>query len=352
MVVKKYVIQFIDADSDEVRLQKYRDSLISAWGYNDYNDWPIKYNTIMHLFLEEFAEEFISDLSDLQAQNIDKRCIAEAFYNPARLYRIIHSVIFGLRMKKIPIESQRKIALYMLDLVKLLKEGSEFNEDGTNIILSEQQVKDIEMKEVKDPVEGRLVQGLCGVIWAYTEAIFFRAHDVTKEIHGIYKLPDGNQVLVREYLNLNFRTFWDQFPLIDYKSIRIYAKYNQNIQVSIDAYNHLFLRAGNYVQDLIAYRIEVDGKSSEINDVMQLTGDFQKTIEGIYDWSRRADWHEIANKYADIYWFRKSPLPIMLGKEWMVPNLIRRKISQGAIDERRLNTLSGENIARLISLVV
>ncbi len=43
-------------------LEKYRRSLESAWGYNDYNDWPIKFNSIMHLFIKEFADEFVSDL--------------------------------------------------------------------------------------------------------------------------------------------------------------------------------------------------------------------------------------------------------------------------------------------------
>ena len=42
-------------------LNKYKKSLKSAWGYNDYNDWPVKFNSIMHLFLEEFFDSFIKD---------------------------------------------------------------------------------------------------------------------------------------------------------------------------------------------------------------------------------------------------------------------------------------------------
>lgn len=44
-------------------IQKYKESLKLAWGYNDYNDWPIKFNSIMHLFVTEFTREYLEDLS-------------------------------------------------------------------------------------------------------------------------------------------------------------------------------------------------------------------------------------------------------------------------------------------------
>lgn len=40
-------------------IQKYKESLKLAWGYNDYNDWPIKFNSIMHLFVTEFTREYL-----------------------------------------------------------------------------------------------------------------------------------------------------------------------------------------------------------------------------------------------------------------------------------------------------
>jgi hypothetical protein len=337
---------------NEYRLQKYKESLNSAWGFNDYNDWPIKFNSIMHLFLQEFAEEFIRDLSDLQKKGVEKKDIARAFYNPARLYRIIHSVIFGMRMKRMPVQTQRDMAVYMLDLVKLLKEGSEFNEHGLNLIMSSQQIQAIEMTPVTDSREPMAIQGLCGMLWAYTEAIFFRAHDVTKEIHGMYRLQDGNQLLVREYLNLNCTELWEGYPLISNNSIKIFIKYNKNLRLDIDSYNHLFLKEGNYVKDFEEYRIEVDGKRVGIEEVTVLTPVLQQAVEIIYSWSKIVHWREIANKYADIYWFRKRPLPIMLNKEWRTPPYLREKILNGEISKKRLDTLTDESIARLISLVI
>ena len=52
--------------TDEERLSLYRNSLSLAWGFVDYNDWPVKLNSIFHLFLKEFGEEFIKDLRHLE----------------------------------------------------------------------------------------------------------------------------------------------------------------------------------------------------------------------------------------------------------------------------------------------
>lgn len=49
-------------------IQKYKESLKLAWGYNDYNDWPIKFNSIMHLFVTEFTREYLEDFSQLLYQ--------------------------------------------------------------------------------------------------------------------------------------------------------------------------------------------------------------------------------------------------------------------------------------------
>ena len=57
--------RFIVVTSEE-KLLMYKKSLESAWGFNDYNDWPIKYNSIMHLFLDSFAQEFLDDFKTLK----------------------------------------------------------------------------------------------------------------------------------------------------------------------------------------------------------------------------------------------------------------------------------------------
>lgn len=341
---------------EKTRLAYYRKSLQSAWGYNDYNDWPIKVNSVMHIFLQDFAKEFLTDLEETKERNFSTLDIAKAFGNPARFYRAIDPVIFGMKRLRIDIEEQRKVVLSLLDIVKKMKYGSEFNEDGSNIILTPDELNNligrINLKKA-DASAASIIQRFCGVMWAYTEAIFFRAHDVTKEIHGPYSMgSSGEKFVVREYLHLQPYEIWDQVPFIPYKNIKIYTIYKEELNVTIDSYNHLFLHGGNYVNDLMEYALEVDGEMIGPEKLMEILPLMQKAIETVHQWVGKADWHARVNRYADIYWYRKSPIRRLLGKDWGVPESVREKIANGNADPKRLNNLSDDWIDRLIQIVI
>lgn len=333
------------------RLNLYKKSLESAWGYNDYNDWPIKVNSIMHLFLKEFASEIIEDIKQIDANELLK-----LFGNPARIYRIIDPTIFGMKRMKLPLEFQREIVLKMLDYVKLMKAGSEFNEDGRNNILSKEQVEVLfeQYQFTKtDKQSAGTIQKFCGILWAYTESIFFRAHEVTKEIHGMYELGEGKNLVIREYLNLQPYHLWDEtVPFLKYQKIVIYTVYNAHLKLVIDSYNHLFLKEGNYKDDMIEYIILADGKRIDVEELNSLIADAMKTIMEIHRWVDVQDWRVIANKYADIYWYRKRPFREVLKKNYQVPDIVRENIANGLPDERRKHNLSEKEIGRLIRTMI
>ncbi len=343
-------------EENRSRLEHYKKSLESAWGYNDYNDWPIKVNSIMHLFLEEFASEVIEDIGQIEREQIDVNRLLELFGNPARIYRIVDPTIFGMKRMKLPLEFQRKIVLKMLGYVRLMKAGSEFNEDGKNKILSKEQVKEVFQKNQftkADEQSAMIIQRFCGIIWAYTESIFFRAHEVTKEVHGMYELEKGNNLVIREYLNLQPYHLWSEtVPYLKYKKIVIYTVYNASLKLVVDSYNHLFLKEGNYKNDMLEYLILADGKKIDIKELEDLVSDAMKTITEIHNWADTQNWKVLANKYADIYWYRKKPFREVLKKNYQVPDVVRENIANGLPDERRKHNLSEKQISRLIRIVI
>ncbi len=342
--------------NEKYKIQAYKQSLKSAWGYNDYNDWPIKFNSIMHLFLEEFTQEILDDLDEITKQGIPAQDVARAFSNPARIYRIINSVLFGMKKLGKSINHQKEITIYLLDLVKQLKFGSEFNEEGINIILGPKELdtvcREIPLKRA-DENSSALLQRFCGVMWAYTEVIFFRAHDVTKEIHGPYKISGSfSNLLIREYMNLNPSIIWRDTPLLPFEDICVYTEYSSDLALSIDSYNHLFLQNGNYKNDLLSYAVRCGDKLLDISDLPEIIKMMFETIKSIHQWADQANWHEITKRYADIYWYRKKPLRNILGLDWTVPKQVYEKIDNGEIDARRKENLSAEQIDRLIQLIV
>ncbi len=339
-----------------LRLEKYKESLKSAWGYNDYNDWPIKVNSIMHLFLKEFAQECLDDLKEIEEKGIDSKEVTALFNNPARLYRLIDPIIFGMKRLGIPLEEQRKIVHKLLDMVSSMKDGDEFNEAGKNLIMNKDELASFLSKtELREATksDSALVQKFCGIMWAYTESIFFRAHEVTKEVHGIYQIDNDRQMLVREYLNLQPDFLWgDNIPFLKYKNIQVVAVYNNDLKLRIDSYNHLFLEKGNYVTCMTHYSLLGDGKPIEVAELSELIMSAFQTINTIHSWTAEQDWRTLANKYADIYWYRKSPFRLVLNKDAKVPDYIREKIKNGEPDPRRTSNLTDAMIARLIRIVI
>lgn len=338
------------------RLEKYKDSLRIAWGYNDYNDWPIKVNSIMHLFLKEFACECLEDIKEIEEKEIEMGDVAEKFHNPARLFRLIDPIIFGMKRIGIPLYEQRSVVNKLLDMVSTMKAGDEFNVNGKNIIMNREElhqfVKQIQLHPASKS-DAILIQKFCGIMWAYTESIFFRAHEVTKEIHGPYEIEEGKKMIVREYLNLHPYFLWgNNVPFLKYKKIQIIAVYNDELQLKIDPYNHLFLEKGNYTSCMTHYYLLGDGKHIDVEELTNLMISAFQTNRIIHEWTKQQDWRTLANKYADIYWFRKSPFRLILGKEACVPKSIREKIRNGEPDPRRVDNLTDKMIERLIRIVI
>lgn len=340
--------RFIVVTSEE-KLMMYKKSLESAWGFNDYNDWPIKYNSVMHLFLDSFTQEFLDDFKTLKSRGVTNQEIADAFGNPSRIYRIIHTVIYGMKNLKYSVQEQKRMAVQLLDITSLMKSGSIFNEDGRNIIFNTgelEAVSHMKFHKVEEHNVASQLHRVLGILWAYTEALFFRAHDVTKEIHGLYEL-NNSSLLIREYLNLMPVNLWDLSDL-GCNKIKIYTIYTKEIEVSIDAYNHLFHHNGSLIDGLFAYRIEIDDKECSLEGLMELIPKLSEDIVKIHQWAKQVDWREKTQKYAEIYWFRKRPLRKMIGLSEDIPSEVVHNIASGQVDERRLKNLTDKQIKYLI----
>jgi hypothetical protein len=342
---------------DRERIRRYRETLGHAWRHTgDAHGWPVKLNAAIHLFVREFGEEFLADLAWLEAQGRTLDELAKPFYNPARLYRIIDSIVYSMRRNRYPMSEQRAAVLKLLTMVKSLKSGSEFNEDGRNVIFAPDHARAVaaaKLRPIRSVEESQLIHRFCAAMWTYTEAIFFRAHDVTQEMHGPYDVGAPDQrFLVKEYLNLRPDEIWPDMPLLPCKSIKVYQQYSTAVRIRIDALNHVYHEGGSLVPNLSAWGVEVEGEPIELDDV---SGYLRPVAQAITTISRRIealDWHERVAKYADIFWFRKKPLSDQRGRPWTVPADVRDTIGRGTEYEPRRASLSNEASERLALLTI
>lgn len=332
--------------SDLILLEKYRDSLKVAWGYNDYNDWPIRISSIMHLFAGVFAEEFVGDLNEVWERDKDAAVkIGKAFKYPGRIFRLIDVVLFGLRRKRVQLNEQHQFIIKMIKIAETLKSSDTFSELGTNLI------KDVHLPTELDGISPNVVHRLQAALFAYTEAILFRGHDATKSVHGPYA-GDNCSFVFREYYNLCPEELWDRKYLLPIKRIRTICSYNSNVQVKVDNFDHIY-HEGNLSRGLIGSVVEIDGAKQQNDEVIiKLTNEIIEKVKMISSIVESWDWRQKAEKYAEIFWIRKFPLSQLCGRAIPPPPQVYQQIMQGDVNEVRNRCLSPDEVARLIRLVL
>jgi hypothetical protein len=347
----------MNPEEAQARVATYRKTIARAWACGDQNTWPVKLNASFHLFAKEFGEELLADIATLEAQGRTPAEIAKPFYNPSRMYRLIDVTIYSLRRNGRSLAEQRAAALKLLDLTRALKYGSEFNEDGRNIIYDPDTAAAVVPARLDEPVrdlaQAQVVHRFCALMWSYTESVCFRAHDLTKEIHGPYPVDGGRaQFIVQEYLNLHPTELWPDMPMLPCQTIKVYKQYSNDVRLTLDPLNHLYHEGGQLVPSLQRCAVEVDGERRDVNVLADYLRASQRTIAAISKAVNAMSWNDRVQKYADIFWWRKKPLRDQLGRSWRVTESVREAISRGHENERRRLPLTNEASERLAMLTI
>ena len=128
----------------------------------------------------------------------------------------------------------------MLDVIKHIKVGSPFNDDGRNIVLSQTElIQSIgEHLPEKNPEFYRKVNKLSGVLWGYLETVLFAARCEAMEIHGPYGVK-GIKVLIKDYFDLELDGLVTTQNLLPFKHLRIIEYYSE-LNLLFDVYNNKY----------------------------------------------------------------------------------------------------------------
>ncbi|WP_145331590.1 hypothetical protein [Paenibacillus xylanexedens] len=334
-------------DNDSL-LSGYRESLKVAWGYNDYDDWPLRISSIMHLFADVFAEEFIEDLNVIWDDQEGPERLANIFGYPGRLFRLIDVVLFGLRRKRMPLEEQRAFIVKMLRAAETLKSGDVFNREGSNVLKR----PSLPEAEQRNTGHSSLIHKLQAALFMYTEAVLFRGHDAAKSVHGPYMTEQNTMLVIREFHNLHPQEVWPKELLMTTGKITTCCEYDKSADVKVDCYDHIY-HSGRLNQSMLSWHVSVDGVSVHdpvvleqmVDDIIRRT----RQVSGMVD---QWDWQQKAEKYAQIFWFRKSPLRAYRGLPTLPPQQVYEQIRSGKPNEGRSRSLTSREVALLIQLGV
>ncbi|MDQ2902134.1 MAG: hypothetical protein M3Y81_01095 [Chloroflexota bacterium] len=324
---------------DRERLLRFRDSVIVPLANTDADKWPIRSGRISRLCLDAFSREFFADLQELQQRGMSLEQCAALFGNPSHLWRMSHHLLNGLRLLSTPLEAQQQAMLALLDMIASLKYGDPFCSDGSNCVWSPgQAMEEAAALPAQPPVEenartSQAVHRLAGMLWAYAESLYFVAHEISVEIHGPYRLPNGQQMLVRDFFNLHPCALWPEVHslLTGYGTVRILTAYRQ-FHAHLDVYNNLYLDPGVRLADETTASVVLLGGRpagiAQIERLIQETGHAIKDISGQVDaWSLE----HIARHYIAIFWWRKAALREALHENWRPPQDVLDRVAAGKI---------------------
>jgi hypothetical protein len=337
-------------DIDRVAtLENFRDSIIVPLVNTDAEKWPIRAGRVVRLVADSLSEEFFSDLAVLAERGWSHREIADLFGTPTRLWRLSHHLLQGLRMRSASLQEQQDAILAILDLVAELKGGSPFLVDDANLILTEEAASDLydKTKEAGIPNEGvrNWAHRSAGVLWSYAEALYFTAHELGVEVHGPYRMPGNQALLVRDFFASSPKDLWpevDEFA--DFDSLRIAVIYD-DFRASMDIYNNLYLAEGATLpSQAVGISLWRNGSMIDSDELRRLCMAASDVIIRVATTVEAWSLLEIARRYVEVFWWRKRELSLAARGEWRPDGAIMARVTEDAIPPASTSNASAEEL--------
>jgi len=336
-------------------IEHFKKAVSEIWLRDGQNTWPIEINSIVHLFMDIFVDELIKDIERLEAGGFSDEQVAHKFRTAARVIRLIMPCVLGMKSLGLPIEKQREHVFYLLSLVKHLKYGDLFNRDGKNIVFSpavfQQTVDETKMIPAANHRKSSLpVHKLCAILWNYAECVCFKTHGLIREFHGPYRSRgEQEEILIRDFNCLNPAELWEECKTVKYGNVRVVTAY-EGLQMRIDIYNNVSIKDGSsYINSLKSYSIEADGKILDLDEVDRLCKELADVMIAVTTKIEGLHWKQLAEKYAEIFWFSKKELRDEFELDWRIPRVVKERIENGELNTR-LPNLSQRELQRMLRI--
>ncbi len=292
--------------------------------------WPAPHSTPAEceFYLgNNFLDSLYTDIAQLQQKGHDLEGIAKMLKNPSRIAQTLwpfgHVVNVDEKFKKELIE----LASTIVDLLSYYRKNP-FNQDGKNTIWSQNEVHEfLSNNQIIDTADESfekyklLISRLEGTLWLYSELLDFSIHEVCKEFHGPYSLPDGRIALVKEYYDLQ-PEFWAFTKDMPYQSILIFEIYSTIPDITFDFFGRLRSKQPT-IHNLEGFTILANQKPTlTYNDIKEIYESTTEVSRRGSEQVRNLSRLQIMNKFVECYYYMLKPLKDTLGKNWEPPEII------------------------------
>ena len=245
---------------------------------------PMSHFQFHPLFSKEWIYKIENAINIAEELNISTKELAKYLSGPSHIRAQIYFLLLDLKCARIKKEKRVKITNFF---DKLLKNKAVEDPYGweSNIVHTKEEIKEILNKKFNKGNEeiskflGRLYSaGYHLINGLYTD--FYT--DFGVECQGQYTLDNNHILVIRDFKDLNPKELWPNLKS-PCKTMKIYTIY-KNVEFKTDAISvHTFFK-GDQIKNLVAWRVEVDGKPLKMKELKPLKDKLE--LRSVEQWQK------------------------------------------------------------------
>lgn len=331
-----------------VRLKYFANSVSIPLSNTDGIKWPIRAGEVITPVNHIFASEYVRQIFQLR-NDYSSNEWHNAFNNSLSLWRYSHHVINGLEKAGVEKSTISEFVATIMEIVEVLTKRTDFFE-GKHLVLNNSAVDSIlGLPFIRDKQTNLMLLRLAGLLWAYSDALYFQGREVCCEYHGPYSFgKNGDTLLVRDFCNLCPDDLWTEYGFDkSIHRIRIITQHNCTLETYIDVYNNVNIKKGSMAESIIGGVIIVDDNIANSHVINLLISNFLEKLKNQTILVNGMDKNELFSKYLMIFWYRKKALASFLGEKWTPPPSVFDIMKDTEIDHHIENPYKDVPIERL-----
>lgn len=323
------------------RINQFLDALKQAFNSTgEIAPWPIHVATIFPYFSDLEAADLYAKLKIISKQKQPKKILKKLLISPAVAKALLMDLIVGLKVAKPPISVRERVWFveYIFDALEEMQVGDIFCRDGTNQILSLQEVQKLYEQTSWKWLSSngdfarsvyKASASMKSLIWSL---YFYGWDDIGYEIHGPYevKTSDGRKLrfVITDYFDPKPVLLWKSMKTFPYSSVRVMALYDQKTDLKIDIFCH-FSNKGNLLDLTKAIYIEANGKPLKSEkEVENLSNRVLKRVSKQHEVIQAMNKEEIIKKYIESRYYAFRKWRTHFNEDWRFPQEVFNRIKK------------------------
>jgi len=275
--------------------KELKTALLQVWNAGEIDSWPYQYG--------EFSKAFYLLFYQYYSEAIGYSCkTACLFTGPSSLIRSFDFLLPAMFLNK---KSENQILVdNVIKILIRMKQKDYCNLEYKNMLLVGMDSGQNLQQVVRPSDIPAILHRIIALLRSYCEFIYYRAYDISIEIHGPYQFNDHN-LLVYEYRNLHPQQLYDAKYILSCSTIKIECLYHEDAQIQLDLYNHLNVHIQKQTNQsrilsdqLLGWSIYVDGNPYTLAEITTLETLIIEKITYLNQYLRSQQ------KYAEILWYR------------------------------------------------